>query len=385
MSSEPLSPYSEPGAPESTQPALVRKVKLKIKGFYEKNEKYSNLAIFLLGFLWDAMTLQRIDSWFDNLFLLGYLIIIGALIILTLRKQNGVVLPKWIEKFEQHFSWILQFCFGGLFSSYVVFYFKSASLTQTLFFFLLLVGLLIGNEFLKDRLENQSLLAVLYSFCFFSFLAFFLPVLLAIIKPWVFVLAGVLSVAASLFVFALGLRKEVSDWKIAVRPIVPWILGVFLLLNALYFANLIPPVPLALKFGHPYHSVKKTTKGYEVKYVPPSFFRFWRKWDDPFLWTPGEDVYCFTAVFAPSKVHVPLIHVWNFKTKDGWKVTDRKRFSITGGRDRGYRLYSKKSGVKPGKWRVEVQTESGQLLGEVDFTIKEASAPDPPLQTNLIQ
>jgi hypothetical protein len=331
------------------------------------------------------MTLQRIDSWLDNLLLLGYLIIIGTLIALVLQRQNGVAFPKWIEKFEHRFSWILQFCFGGLFSSYVIFYFKSASVSQTLFFFLLLVGLLIGNEFLKDRLQNRTLLAVLYSFCFFSFLAFSLPVLLAIIKPWVFVLAGVLSVIASLFVFAIGLRTKDVDWKISVRPVVPWILGVFFLLNILYFAKLIPPVPLALKYGHPYHFVKKTPKGYETKYVAPSFFRFWRKWDDPFLWTPGEEVYCFTAVFAPTKVHVPLIHVWSFKAEDGWKVTDRKRFSITGGRDRGYRLYSKKSGVKPGRWRVEVQTESGQILGEIDFTVKEASAPDPPLQTDLIQ
>jgi hypothetical protein len=385
MTSELLAPNSTPEIPESVPTSSIQRIKTKARNFYKKYEKYSELVIFFAGFLWDALTLQRIDSWLDNLFLLGYLILIGGLIILTLRRQNGAVFPKWLGKWEPRFPWVLQFCFGGLFSSYVVFYFKSASFTRTLFFFLLLVGLLIANEFIEDRLQNRKLLAVLYSFCCFSFLAFFLPVVLAIIKPWVFVLAGILSVAASLFVFAMGLRTKGVDWKISIRPVIPWVLGVFVLLNFLYFASLIPPVPLALKVGHPYHSVKKTSKGFEVKYVPPSWFYFWRKWDNPFYWTPGESVYCLTAVFAPTKVHVPLIHVWHYKTKDGWKVTDRMRFGITGGRDGGYRLYSKKSGVKPGNWRVEVQTENGLILGEIDFTVKKGAEPAPPLKTGLIK
>lgn len=388
MDTPPIPCSTEPGVSNTLPECSNRPLRTRVGQLYGRYEKYSGLAIFILGFLWDALTLRRVDSLFDNAFLLGYLILIGLFIVLTLRRQNGAVLPQWLQKYERRFPWIMQFCFGGLFSSYVVFYFKSASFTRTLFFILLLVGLLIGNEFLEDRLQNRTLLAVLYSFCFYSFMAFFLPVILAIVKPWVFILAGVLSAAASLCVFALGLKTESVGWKRSVVPVAPWVLGVFLLLNVLYFASMIPPVPLALKFGHPYHHVKKVSADcYEARYAPPAFFRFWRQWDDPFLWSPGESVYCFTAIFAPNRVHdVRLFHVWSRKTDSGWKVTDRIQFAIaTGGRDGGYRWYSRKSGVTPGKWRVEVQTENGQILGEIDFAVKRSHAPDPPLRTLLLR
>ncbi|MDR0841964.1 MAG: DUF2914 domain-containing protein [Acidobacteriota bacterium] len=355
----------------------------KIQAFYRKYEKFSAPAVFVLGFAWDALTLRRIDNLFDNLCLLGYLVLIGAVIILNLRLQEGARLPGQLRRVAPRFPWVMQFCFGGLFSSYVVFYFKSVSFTRSAFFFLILVGLLIGNEFLEDRLQNRTLLAALYSFCCFSFLAFFLPVVLRVIHPWVFVLAGVLGAAFSLAVFLLGLYTKDFDRKKVARQVGAPIAGVFLLLNVLYFADLIPPVPLALKTGHPYHAVVKTREGFEVKYVAPSFIHFWRAWDDPFYWTPGENVYCFTAIFAPEGVRVPLLHVWSRKTDSGWLTTDRMPFIINGGRDGGYRWYSRKKGVRPGLWRVEVQTATGQILGEVDFTIKEAAAPRP-LQTELI-
>jgi hypothetical protein len=357
----------------------------KCRDFYVKHEKYSATGVFALGFIWDALTLRRIDNIWDNLILLGYLILIGAVIILNLRFENGAALPEKLRRAAPRFLWVMQFCFGGLFSSYVVFYFKSASFTRTAFFFLLLVGLLIGNEFLEKRLQNRTLLATLYSFCFFSFLAFFLPIILGDIRPRIFVLAGILSAAASFSVFWLGLAQggKISGWKSAARQTAAPVLGVFLFLNILYFANMIPPVPLALKTGRPYHHVEKTPAGFEVKYVPPSIFYFWRSWDNPFYWTPGESAYCLTSIFAPGGVTVPLLHVWSRKTETGWITTDRMFFSIVGGRDGGHRWYSRKNNVSPGKWRVQVQTQTGQILGEVAFTIKQAPEPRRPLKSRL--
>jgi hypothetical protein len=50
-------------------------------------------------------------------------------------------------------------------------------------------------------------------------------------------------------------------------------------------------------------------------------------------------------------------------------------FSIDGGRDGGYRWYSRKTSVRPGRWRVQIQTQTGQILGEVAFTVKQAEEP----------
>ena len=163
------------------------------------------------------------------------------------------------------------------------------------------------------------------------------------------------------------------------------IFSTFLAVNILYFANLIPPVPLALKFGGIYHHVTHTSAGYVVKYVPPPWFRFWRKWDDPFYFSSGESVYCYTAVFAPGGVRVPVYHVWSHKISRGWVRPDRIGFPISGGRDGGYRGYTVKSGISPGEWRVEVQTERDQTLGRLDFTVLPSPVPHPQLVTALIQ
>jgi hypothetical protein len=378
-------PNSSAQLEESPKQTLLQKAKSRITALYHRYEKYSELMIFGVGFIWDSLTMTRVDNWIDHIILLFYLAIVGTMIVLTLRRQHGTVLPHWIQKIEPRFPWAMQFCFGGLFSSYVIFYFKSASWTRTQFFFLILVSLWVGNEFLKDRLRNPKLLVALYSFCLFSFFAFFLPVLLAKLDAWIFVLAGIVSLSLSLLVFSLGLKAESVEWRRRMKPIVLWIGAIFLTMNILYFASLIPPVPLALKTSGIYHYVAHSQDGYLLKYVPPSIWHFWRKSDVPFYWSQGESVYCYTAIFAPGRVRVPIYHVWSRKTAKGWKQTDRIKFPIAGGREEGYRGFTKKSTIAPGDWRVEVMTERGQILGQIDFEATVSPTPHPELKTILFR
>jgi hypothetical protein len=351
---------------------------------YKRYENYAAVAVFALGFIWDSLTLRRVDSLLDNLILLAYLIAIGFMIVFTLRRQCGLVPAAWIAKLEPYFPWATQFCFGGLFSSYVIFYFKSASFTRTQFFFLILVFFLIANEFLQHRLQNPILLAVLYCFCFLSFLAFFLPVILARVSAGIFVLAGAISLVVSLAVFSIGLGIHRKGGMRRLRQAAVWMVSVVAFMDLLYFAGLIPPVPLALKSAGIYHSVIKTPAGYVVQYVPGRRLIFRRDWDSPFYLSPGESVYCYTAIFAPGKVRVPVDHVWSRKTEDGWVRTDRIGFRIAGGRDQGYRGYTVKHGISPGKWRVEVETVMGQTLGRIDFDVVASPVPHPPMQTRVI-
>jgi hypothetical protein len=365
-------------------PAPTPTLKSKIRAFYHRNEKYAEPLIFIVGFIWDSFTMTRVDNVIDHVILLFYLSLIAAMIILILRKQCGVELPKWIQKNESKLLYAMQFCYGGLFSSFVIFYFKSTSWTKTFIFFLFLVGIFIGNEFLKERLRNRELLAVLYCFCLFSFLAFFLPVILEAVEVKIFVLAGFLSLIVSFAVFGIGLRPNRSEWRSNMIRVGIWIGSVWFAINVLFFCNLIPPVPLALKVGHPYHKVTRTAEGYEVQYVEQPFYRFWRKWDDPFYYTKGERVYCYTAIFAPKKVRVRVYHVWSCDTPKGWKQTDRLPIDIiSGGREGGFRGYTFKSSVKPGDWKVEVETERGQTLGVIEFAIEPSPDPHPPLVKKL--
>jgi hypothetical protein len=376
-------PLQVPESDKSATTSFFGRAKAGIKSLLEKYEKYVAVATFVIGFLWDSLTMTRVDNLIDNVILLFYLILIGAMIVFTLRRQFGMPARGRLLKLEPYFPWAMQFCFGGLFSSYVVFYFKSASFTRTQFFFLILVFLLLANEFLHHRLQNPVLLAVLYTFCLLSFLAFSLPVLLAAVNEWIFLLAGSISLLASLFVFSAGMLFHPKGWIRQMKSVALWILSVVLVVNILYFFNLIPPVPLALKDVGIFHNVTKMAEGYEVEYVASSSWRFWVDWESPFYLSAGDRVYCYTAIFAPGRVHIPIFHVWLRKTKDGWVQTDRIQLDISGGREKGYRGYTYKRGVAPGKWRVAVETRQGQTLGEITFDVLPSPVSQPHLKTAL--
>jgi hypothetical protein len=341
----------------------------KAAGLYQKCEKFLPVVVFVVGFLWDSITMTRVDSLIDNVVLLIYLTALAVMIYQTVKQQCGMATSRRMRRFQPYFLWAMQFCYGGMFSSFVVFYFKSVSWTGTQFFFLILVALLVGNEFLHHRLGNAVLLAVLYSFCLISYFAFFLPVILTRIGPEVFALAGCISLVLSLLVFAAAYWPERDHWLRRMRPITAWILAIFVASQLLYFANLIPPVPLSLKSAGIYHSVVRDSAGYQVQHYPTPLYRFWKRWDDPFYYSPGQAAFCYSAIFAPPGIRVPIIHVWSRRTAAGWKQTDRIRFNIAGGREMGYRGFTRKGNLSAGDYRVDVETERGQILGRVEFAV----------------
>jgi hypothetical protein len=77
--------------------------------------------------------------------------------------------------------------------------------------------------------------------------------------------------------------------------------------------------------------------------------------------------------------------VWSRRIDSaGWKVSDRIAFEISGGREGGYRGYTRKQTITPGKWRVEVETDRGQILGTIDFTVISRPNPHPDMITRVI-
>jgi len=74
-------------------------------------------------------------------------------------------------------------------------------------------------------------------------------------------------------------------------------------------------------------------------------------------------VYCFTAVFAPTRLEETLYHVW--KRKDPatgkWIEADRIGYRMTGGRKDGYRGSTCKRKLAPGEWRVVVVTKEDKI------------------------
>ena len=352
------------------------------------------VVFFFAGVTYDTVTLTRIDRLLDNLILLLYLSLLGLLIVLTGRSDLGRNNPAEVlgsgsgamqlfARAQPYYPMAIQFLLGGLFSAYTIFYSQSASLTSTAVFFGVLVAFLVANEFLRDRLSNMRLLVSLYAVVCFSFFTLFLPVLTGLMNTIVFLLGAVLSCLVALRVVELiyqGVpnrsRKEVALTSLPA-------IGMIVVLVGFYFLNWIPPVPLSLKFGGIYHKIAKADDTYQLSFER-AWYKFWKRSDDPFR---GEDpVYCFTAVFAPVALRTTIYHHWQYRPVGGKKArpfltADRIPLTISGGREAGYRAYTVKQSLKPGDWRVDVETEDGRVIGRVNFRVEPREGEPPELKT----
>src|SRR5215208_2644288 len=176
-------------------------------------------VFFLSGVTYDTLTLTRLARLQDNLHLLMYLLFLGVLIVLTGRlgiepapdREHLATLSafgRWILKARPYYPMAVQFLLGGLFSAYAIFYSRSATLTSTAIFFALLVFLLVGNEFLRDRLSSLRLLVSLYAVVCFAFFTFFLPVMTGHMNGLIFLAGAVLSAAVTFRVVQLIYRNN---------------------------------------------------------------------------------------------------------------------------------------------------------------------------------
>jgi hypothetical protein len=151
------------------------------------------------------------------------------------------------------------------------------------------------------------------------------------------------------------------------------ILGIFFTINILYFLNIIPPIPLSLKSFGVYHSITRDSDGSFVgqEEVSGSWYEevFSRK--KITITDKNDSIYVFSAIFAPTKLNTNIVHNWQYfdELESKWVSASRAGFSIYGGRDAGYRGYSLKTSLFAGKWRVDIETPRGQLIGRVKFNV----------------
>ncbi len=347
-------------------------------------------VFFLSGVTYDTVTLTRIDRLQDNLILLLYLVLLGALIVLTGRLGVAPVetpeldrptgLTHLLVRARPYYPMAAQFLLGGLFSAYAIFYSRSATLTRTGVFLGVLVLLLVANEFLRDRLSNLRLLVALYALACFSFFTFFLPVMIGTIGTWVFLLGAILSVVVTLRVVHLIYQRNPERSRQEALLVGGPAIALIGLLVGFYFLNWIPPVPLSMKFGGMYREVQKQNDHFALSY-DREWYQVWKRSQNPF--PAGEPIYCFTAVFAPVALDTTVYHHWYFRTNSSkpFAHADRIPIKIAGGREGGYRAYTFKQRLDSGDWRVDVETEDGRVIGRVSVLVEEGSESPPTIRT----
>lgn len=361
---------------------------------YEKIEHYVSPAGLVIGFFWHVLYLRRIDLLYDNLLLIFYLFITGMAIIYLNAYKVGLLSakgPGLIKRFFSRFfevisiliPFFLQFSIGGLFSSFLIFYGESGSLSISWPFLAAMVLLLVLNEFYYKRAYQILIIQICsYFMVIFLYLVFALPILFDRIGDTMFLISGGASIAI-IILFVSFLRLVARQ---TVEKSEKWLIGgvatIFITLNILYFANIIPPIPLSLKEGTIAYSVKKIGNGWAVEIEPKPWYLFWRDYNTTIHWQSGQRIYTFAAVFAPTKIKTNIYHVWSFydKSLKKWVEKSKINYEIVGGRDGGYRGYSYKQSLTPGKWRVDIINSQGQVLGRLPFEIVQVDMP-PELKT----
>jgi len=218
----------------------------------------------------------------------------------------------------------------------------------------------------------------------FCFMIFILPVVLRAMGRLVFLLSGALSLLLWwLFVRLLRTRAKES-FSHHPQTVVASSAAIFIIINVLYFMNVIPPLPLSLQDASVHYSVTRTEDGaYLMQSERQGWLGFFRL-VPRFHVAPGVPIYFYSAVFSPTSLNTEIIHEWQtYDSRRGWITADRIALSVRGGRDGGYRTYSVKSGIKPGAWRVNVETPTGAILGRYRFNVLSQSGEPPTLETEL--
>ena len=341
-------------------------------------QRYLSPFALVLGFVADNLILlKRVDLLRTHLLLGFYLLLSAGGIILLNAAENGKIRQPWLQNLIPLVPVGVQFAFGGLFSGYLSLYSRSASFVTTWIFVFALGVLLLGNERFFKLYTQYAFQVALYFAVLLGYFAFMIPVVLRMIGPNIFLLSCAVSVGAIvLFLYALAwVTPELSRRELTrtARSIA----AILVVFNILYFSNAIPPLPLSLKGAGVYHSVNREEDG---TYTLAGESQAWADAilgrNTVFHQQVDDRAYVFSAVFAPTGLSTPVVHQWQYydALQRAWVTTDTLTFTINGGRDGGYRGYSRKGGLTEGAWRVTVLTDYGQVIGRVGFTVVNSSS-----------
>lgn len=270
---------------------------------------------------------------------------------------------EWSETWKQRFTWAVQFFFGGLFSALVVCYFKSSGSLASFLLVILLAILLVGNEFLQKKYESFGVSLAFFCLLGTMFMNFAIPHLVHRIGFIWFLISTVLSFGLCLFIWKISHRKK----SILVAPA---LISIFLIVA--YIMNWVPPVPLVLKQKLACQNFDKASYSCDVD--DPSLLQMIGLKIPSVHRVDSSEVYFLTSVYAPAKLKAELEYLWYYQDpKTGkYMLTDRissGRMMINGGRESGFRTFTRKKNTPPGKYRVEIAYKNGAVIGSGTFEV----------------
>lgn len=333
---------------------------------------------FLLGFIVDNLTLNRVDQLFDNVLLSAYVVLSMVGIVLLYAGIAEKFSEMWSLRVRVYAPLIIQYAFGGLLSGMLIFYGRSGSWAESWPFLLIILGVIYGNETIRDRstrlVYNLSILFV----GLFAYTVLEIPVLTGHMGALVFLGSGLLALIIMRVFLGLLYRIIPHFMAIHMRAVIFSIGSIYAAFNFLYFTNIIPPIPLSLKDVGIYHSVVRFENGnYQLTYEKGHWWEFAKQSDTVFHPSIDGNVFCFAKVFAPTRLSTTIFHRWEYydESSKKWVTHARVSYPISGGSDGGYRGYTLTEHATDGAWRCTVETERGQVLGREGFVVDSSRGP----------
>jgi len=374
----------------------------RARNWYGRFERPLSSISLVGGFVFDAVTLQRVDVFWDNLWVVGHIAIVTICAVWINLLDNTV--PEGGRRPETdparlHF-WlvnVMQFFFGGILSVYLVFYFRGGTFATSWPFLVILALAFYANESLKRHYARLTFQITLLFLAFYAFAIYMMPILLHELSTRVFLASGVVSVAAIGLIIILLRRfsRERFAGKTG-RFVFASIVVILIVVNGLYFSNLIPPLPLSLKNADVYHTLVANGPGnylvsdeYQSSGGPLASIGFLARFfavSQTVHVISGDPLVAYTAIFSPTALNTNIVHEWQRydAASSTWITYSRIPLTVVGGRDGGYRTFSRISTVTAGTWRVNVETPGGQVIGRLNFDVVTQNA-EPALVTRTIE
>ena len=348
------------------------KIQITLRGIF----RHWLTVAFFLGFITDLILLNRIDDLFDNLILLFY-VLLATTTMLLLYLGVAERLPGFASRFLKKYAPIvMQYAFGGLLSGMLIFYGRSGDWIASAPFLLLILGVILGNEFVGKRSDRLLYNLALYFIGLFSYVVLVVPVILGRMGDGIFILSGLIALVIVFIVIKILYRIIPNFMQANTRRVIVVIGFIYVGFNTLYFTNVIPPIPLSLTELEVVQSVDRLPNGnYSIVSQAQPWYRklpFTKQLIQP----TGNSIACFARVYAPTKLETEIFHSWEFMDSNGdWVERFQLGYTISGANQGGYRGYTRLQSFNSGVWRCSVKTERGQVLGRSTVVVETSGRP----------
>ncbi|MES2225902.1 MAG: DUF2914 domain-containing protein [Patescibacteria group bacterium] len=341
-----------------------------ILAWLKRYERPLATALFVFGFIGDVLTFGLLDLSSVTILFAAYI----AIVIIT-----TVVAHATFDRQDRPFIRIIgalaplaaQFVFGSLLSGFLIFFTKSAVLSISWPFIIVLLILFFGNEVFRQYRDSLIFQVFLVYFSIYAFALFALPIAIGKLTEVTFFESTIAALIA--FALYIGLLAA-TGWARFKQYLVPIIVSSALITAIIvgsYFAGLLPPIPLTLKQGGIYHDITRTAGAYVVQ--GESVRAWWDPREQVVHHAPGTPLYAYSAISAPQAFSAGIMHVWQYQDHGKWSTRSTVAFVVSGGRKEGYRGYSIVDNPAAGNWRVLVQTIDGQTIGKFSFVVQNVS------------